>query len=438
MIVIGVDAHKRSHTFVAVDAVGRKLGEKRCDATTDGHLEALRWAHTHGSDADLVWGIEDCLQVAGRLQRDLRQAGQKVVRVPTRLTARVRASARTRGKSDPIDALAVARAVLREPDLPVEDPDPASRELKLLVDRRNTLIEQRSAAICRLLWRIHELDPTHITTRPALDTKKRRNELTEWLAGQPGIVAELARDELDDITRASDTVALLTRRIGSRVRELAPGLLTLQGCGELSAASIIAETAGVRRFTSEAAFARHAGVAPIPHWSGDSVFVHRARTGNRQLNKALHRIAITQIRRGGPGRDYFEKRVASGDSPAKARRCLKRRLARVVFTRLTHEASTSCVDAGAARASVVVNEPLSPRRSTPPAAPEPELQETYVSAFERLRQGVDAWEAALGVGINAAQTQPSPRTRVPVQRTQQKVTDRRPASGATTKSGALR
>ena len=76
MIVIGVDAHKRSHTFVAVDAVGRKLGEKRCDATTDGHLEALRWAHTHGSDADLVWGIEDCLQVAGRLRRDLRQAGR--------------------------------------------------------------------------------------------------------------------------------------------------------------------------------------------------------------------------------------------------------------------------------------------------------------------------------------------------------------------------
>jgi transposase len=150
MIVIGADAHKRNHTFVAVDEVGRRLGEKRVDATPDGHLAALRWARIQFGN-DLVWGVEDCRQVSARLQADLRGAGQRVVRVPPRLTARVRASARTRGKSDPIDALAAARVVLREPDLPTECPDPTARELKLLVDRREDLIGQRSATINRLL-----------------------------------------------------------------------------------------------------------------------------------------------------------------------------------------------------------------------------------------------------------------------------------------------
>jgi transposase len=103
-------------------------------------------------------GIEDCRNLSGRLERELLDAGQQVVRVPPHLMAYTRASARTRGKSDAIDALAVARAVLREPNLPVASHDEVSREVKLLVDRRGDLVSHRSAIICRLLWRVHELD----------------------------------------------------------------------------------------------------------------------------------------------------------------------------------------------------------------------------------------------------------------------------------------
>jgi transposase len=334
MVVVGADVHKRTHTFVAVDAVGKKLGEKVVRATGWGHGQALRWARERFG-AEVVWAIEDCRHLSARLERDLLTASQKVVRVPPKLMAQTRASARTRGKSDPIDALAVARAFLREPELPIASHDEVSRELKLLVDRREDVVAQRTSTINRLLWRVHELDPARAPKPRSLDLAKHRRLLGEWLNTQPGLVAELARDELADITRLTDTIDTLTKRIGERVRPIAPALLALPGCGELTAAKIVGEAAGVTRFKSEAAFARHAGVAPIPVWSGNTAGrVRMTRSGNRQLNAALHRIAVTQIRLDGLGQTYYRKRIHAGDSTTEALRCLKRRLARVVFHNL--------------------------------------------------------------------------------------------------------
>jgi transposase len=334
MVVVGADVHKRTHTFVAVDGVGKKLGEKVVSATCSGHHQALRWARERFG-AEVVWAIEDCRHLSARLERDLLTAGQKVVRVPSKLMAQTRASARTRGKSDPIDALAVARAFLREPDLPVASHDEVSRELKLLVDRREHLVGQRTSTINRLLWRVHELDPEHAPKPRSLHLPKHRTLLSQWLATQRGLIAELARDELADITRLSETIDALAKRIGERVRKVAPALLALPGCAELTAAKLVGEAAGVARFKSEAAFARHAGVAPIPVWSGNTAGrVRMTRSGNRQINAALHRIAITQARLPGMGQAYYHKRIASGASTTEALRCLKRRLARVVFHHL--------------------------------------------------------------------------------------------------------
>ncbi|MDA2895515.1 IS110 family transposase [Mycolicibacterium sp. BiH015] len=334
MVVVGADVHKRTHTFVAVDEVGRKLGEKVVPATTAGHHDAVVWVRTQFG-SDVRWGIEDCRHLSARLERDLLTCGQQVVRVPPKLMAQTRACARTRGKSDPIDALAVARAVLREPDLPVASHDEVSRELKLLVDRREDLVGQRTSTINRLLWRVHELDPAHAPKAGSLDRAKHRQLLGAWLATQPGLVAELARDELADITRLTEQINALAARIGDRVRLAAPALLSMPGCGELTAAKIVGEAAGITRFKSEAAFARHSGVAPIPVWSGNTRGrVRMTRSGNRQLNAALHRIAVTQIRLDGLGRTYYRHRLAEGDSTTEALRCLKRRLARVAFGHL--------------------------------------------------------------------------------------------------------
>lgn len=339
MVIVGVDAHKGTHTFVAIDEVGRKLGEKTCQATSDGHAEVLRWARQKFG-RDLRWGIEDCRQVTARLEHDLLASKENVVRVPTRLMSRARSKLRERGKSDAIDALAVARATLSEPDLPIAFHDDDSWEMQLLVGRREDLVRQRTALINRFLWRVHWLAPE----RPSqsLQTTKSRLELHDWLRGESGLVADLARDELCDIDRLTTEINDLAKRIGVRIRAIAPRLLDVPGCGELSAAKIVAEAAGVHRFRSESAWASYIGVAPKPHWSAGqkSVPFRVGRWGNRQLNMAVHRIAVTQIRYEGQGRDYFQRRLAEeGNSRTFALRCLKRQVAKAVYRAMVEDQS---------------------------------------------------------------------------------------------------
>lgn len=341
MVVVGADVHKRTHTFVAVDEVGRQLGHKTVPATTAGHHDALRWARGRFG-RDLRWAIEDCRHLSARLERDLLASGEAVVRVPPKMMAEQRRVARTRGKSDPIDALAVARAAQREPNLPVASHDEQSRELKLLVDRREDLVKHRTATINRLLWRVHEIDPGLAPPKASLDRGVRQQQLAQRLTGLPGIVAELARDELDDVIELTARINELERRITGLVQQAAPTLLAMPGVGALTAAKLVGETAGIARFKSEAAFARHAGIAPIPVWSGNTAGrVRLTRSGNRQLNAAIHRIAVTQIRMDGLGKIYYEKKKAEGMSTPEALRCLKRRLARIVFNHLTTDQATA-------------------------------------------------------------------------------------------------
>jgi transposase len=344
MVVVGADVHKRTHTFVAVDEVGKKLGQLTVKADGNGHDKAICWASREFGE-DLTWGIEDCRHLSARLEIDLLDAGHRVVRVPAKLMAQTRASARTRGTSDPIDALAVARAVLREPDLPVASHDEASRELKMLVDRREDLVAERTRMINRLRWHLHRLDPADPVADPpikSLNRAKTRAELADWLLDKQGIDARMAREVLADIDRTTPVINALEKEIAGLVKDVAPTLLQLPGCGALTAAKIVGETAGIARFTHEAKYAMHAGVCPIPVWSGNTAGrVRMTRAGNRQLNAALHRIAVTQIRLNGLGRAYYDKRLSTGDSTTEALRCLKRRLARIVFNTLKTDHQTN-------------------------------------------------------------------------------------------------
>lgn len=336
MVVVGADVHKSTHTFVAVDEVGRKLGQVTVKATSEGHLKALAWARCEFGD-ELTWAIEDCRHLSARLERDLLTAGQAVVRVPPKMMAQTRASARTRGKSDPIDALAVARAFLREPELPVASHDEVSREAKLLTDRRDALVRTRTARVNSLLWRVHELDPEHAPKPRSLDRAKHQQALKAWLLTLEGVVARLALEELEEIIDLTARIKAKEKELAALAARHAPSLTAMPGCAGLTAAKLLGESAGITRFTGEAAFARHAGVAPIPVWSGRTDGrVRMTRSGNRQLNCALHRIAVTQIRlKGSLGRAYYEKKKAQGMSNREALRCLKRRLARTVFNHLT-------------------------------------------------------------------------------------------------------
>jgi transposase len=328
--VIGVDVHKRTHTFVAVDQNGRELGKKTVPATSGGHASALNWARSSYL-GDRLWGVEDVRPLSTLLELELLDANEPVVRVPPKLTARQRVTARTFGKSDSIDALAVARAVLREPDLPIARHDLASRELKLLVNRRDDLVTIRTETYNRLLGRLHELDPEKRPATASLRYACNRQAVIVQLDNRSGTLASIARDEVHDLTRLTEEIQALAGRIETTVRQVAPSLLLVPGCGPLTAAKIVGETADVARFSNEARFASYAGLAPIPQWSGNSRTCRTPRHGNRQLNRALHTIALTQIRKNGAGENYYRRRVAEGDSHAKAMRCLKRILSRVVY-----------------------------------------------------------------------------------------------------------
>jgi transposase len=327
MIVLGVDLHKWSHTAVAVDEHGRKLAERTVEATDAGHLELRRWA---GQWAERRWALEDGRHLSRRLEADLLRAGEDVVRVPPKLMAGARRSAREPGKSDPIDALAVARAALREPDLPTARLEGEAREIRLLVDRREDLVAERTREAQRLRW--HLLDLGLPEPPPAsLDRAVVRARLDRALATRAELVARLAREILARIGELCAAIRSLETEIEGRIRPLAPTLLRLAGCGPLTAAKIVGETGGIARFRSRAAFARHTGTAPIPVWSGNRVRHRLSRGGNRQLNCALHRIAVTQVRLGGPGRAYLERRLRAGDTKTEAYRALRRRLSDEVF-----------------------------------------------------------------------------------------------------------
>jgi transposase len=330
MMVIGIDAHKRSHTAVTVDDMGRQQSMKTVGTTTHDHLRLLQWAARF--DGDRLWAIEDCRHMTRRLERDLIAAGESVVRVPPKLMAHIRDSARTYGKSDPIDALAVARAALREPDLPVARLDGVERELRLLVDHREDLVAERTRIISRLRWHLHELDPgwtppTKINRTSAFDT------VAAHLAscGERTLVRRLALRLVEHLQVLTIEIDELTTEITERVATVGPSLLAIVGCGALTAAKIIGETAQVSRFRSKDAFARLNGTAPLPVWSSNQQRHRLSRTGNRQLNAALHRIAMTQARMHPPARELLERRKLNGDGGMEALRVLKWRLSDVVY-----------------------------------------------------------------------------------------------------------
>ena len=310
MVTIGADLHKRSHTVVAVDERGRRLAERTASATPAGHLTLLRWARERFPERH--WALEDCRHLSRGFERDLLAAGETVVRVPPKLMAGMRRSGREPGKSDPIDALATARVALREPDLPVARLDGVERDLRLLVDHREDLVAERTRIESRLRRHLHELMPGDEPPARGLDRKHVLASLATKLDPLEGTVARIARELLERVHELTTTIDALEREITVLVRVQAPTLLALTGC----------------------AFARHNGSAPVPVWSGNQPRHRLSRGGNRQLNAALHRIAVTQLQRPGPGRDYLEKRMAAGDTKTEAIRALRRRISDAVFRRM--------------------------------------------------------------------------------------------------------
>lgn len=331
MMVIGVDPHKQTHTAAAVDGrTAELLDDVTVRAREEGHERLLAWARS--LDSERTWAIEDCRHVSGGLERFLLRSGERVVRVPSKLMAGARRSQREFGKSDPIDATAVARAALGEPDLPTARSSGPEREIALLLDHREDLVAERTRIQQRLRWHLHDAAPSLEIPARTLDQPTTLKRLAGRLARQQQTTqVRICRELVRRCSELSRRASELEAELRELVRREAPQLLALAGCGTLTAAELVAEVAGPERFESDSKLAKLAGVAPLDASSGKQQRHRLSRSGNRQLNLAFHRIAVTQARVHAPAREYLARRQAEGKE---ALRALKRHLVRVVLRAL--------------------------------------------------------------------------------------------------------
>jgi len=333
MIVLGADTHKSSHTIAAVaSGTGELLGEKTIAVGARGFEALLGWAR--GLEGERVWAMEDCRHVSGALERFLIARGERVVRVSTRLMATARRSSRQRGKSDHIDAIAVARAAVAEgvDSLPTAALAGPELDVRLLVDHRERLVHARVALNNTLQWNLHDLWPELTLPTRGLFSKTWSTRIARRLArAEQTMRVRIARDELRRLRELTQTIDALHSELADLVASIAPQLLVEPGCGPLTAAKLIGEIAGAGRFASDAKLARAAGVAPVPVSSGKTDRHRLDRGGNRQINTAIHRIAVTRARCDPRTKAYIARKKTEGKTNREAIRCLKRHIIRRIW-----------------------------------------------------------------------------------------------------------
>lgn len=336
MITIGVDPHKQSHTAEAIDGCETVQAQVRVLADRRQVEHLVAWAAPFPQRR---WGVEGANGVGRLLAQQLVAAGEVVVDVPATLAARVRVLGSGRSdKTDEHDAAAVAVAALRHPGLRVVTAEDDTAVLHLLSERRAQLVAARTQALCRLHSLLRSLVPGG--AKRSLSS----GQAALVLRGIRPVTAidverkALGRDLLAEARQIEARIKTLDARIVIAVRASGSSLTEIPGVGPVLAAKIIGIVGDIDRFPTRARFAAYAGVSPVEASSGAHVRHRLNRRGNRQLNYAIHMIAVTQRAHAGPGRDYFERKLAEGKSPAEARRCLKRQVANVVYRHLCADA----------------------------------------------------------------------------------------------------
>jgi transposase len=337
-VAIGVDSHKSSLAAAAVDLLGRVLAAQEFPNSAEGHEAFLAWAR--GCSPQRRIGIECSLSYGAALSRHLLEQGEDVREVPTSLSARQRRRRRSQGKSDPVDAVAIARVVAAEEVLPTAGRQALLSDLRLLVDYRDQLVRARTQEGNRAHADLVVIRPGYGTKVPNLRAKKYMSQARALLRRDRSVRAELLRRRLSELCRLDRQVAEMDRRIGVAVEATGTTLTEIPGVGPFIAAKILGEVGDPSRIRSKAAFAVLSGTAPLPASSGKTQRHRLNRSGNRQLNWALHYIALVQCRISPEAQTYMARQREAGKSYKEAIRCLKRQLSNVVYRHLLANVST--------------------------------------------------------------------------------------------------
>jgi transposase len=327
LVIIGVDPHKRTHTASVVETgTDKVLATLQIDASLAGYRRLLKWA---SGFEQRRWAVENARGLGRHLAQWLVAREEVVDDVPSTATARVRELSRGgRRKNDVIDAAAAASVAALRGDANPVVADDLTTVLALLDERRDNMVTQRTRLINQLHALLRDLLPGGAPT--ALTAVDASRLLTGVRPAGPVEAARkhLARDLVAEIRDTDQRLKTLTAQIADTLDAHGTRLRDVAGIGPVIAGRLLGRTRRAGRFRSASAFASYAGVAPIEVASGDHARHRLPRGGDRQLNLALHIVALTQVRmRESTGRAYYDTKVAADKSHNEAMRCLKRRLA---------------------------------------------------------------------------------------------------------------
>ena len=335
-VIIGVDPHKLSATIEILDERESVLGSGRFTTDKAGFAAMRKYVKQW---PEREWAVEGSLGVGRPLAQRLLEAGERVVDVPAKLAARARLLDTGHGrKTDAHDAHSVAVAAVRAKDLRVLAPDAQLEALRMLVDHRDQLSNQRVATVNRLQRLLAELTPgkakkdiTALQAKAILASVRPRD-----IAGKAR--RRIAADELAAWVAINKKVKELTLEIKAIVKERGSNLMDLNGVGPVVAARVLADVGDVARFADRNRFASWTGTAPLDASSGDHTRHRLSRAGNRRMNRMLHIVATTQLRYDTEGRAYYRRKLAAGKTRMEAMRCLKRRISDAVYRQLIADA----------------------------------------------------------------------------------------------------
>jgi transposase len=335
-VVIGMDPHKRSATIEVMATDERVLGGGRYGTDAAGYAAMLagvrRWPQR-------TWAIEGCQGIGRHLAGRLVAAGEQVVDVPPKLSARTRVFSAGQGrKTDAIDAHSVALAATRMTGLRRVTDDARLAVLRVLADRRRALGEDHTRMISQLHQLLLELIPGG--AKKALSAAQAKALLARVRPRDPAGRARrrVAAELISDLERIHQRKKAADKELTAALTATATTLTSLDGIGPSGAARLLVEAGDITRFPTRAHFASWNGTAPIDASSGDHVRHRLSRAGNRQINRVLHIMAVVQLRHPTKGRAYYDRKVAAGKTPMEAMRALKRRLSDVVYRQMIADA----------------------------------------------------------------------------------------------------
>jgi transposase len=335
VITIGIDPHKSSVTAVALDPTAQFAASIRLEVTGTAVERLQEWARQWDQRR---WAVEGAAGLGRGVAQGLAAVGEAVVDVPAQLAARARLlNTGHARKSDPIDAASVATVALHNTQLHRVHPEDGSVVLRLLSERRDDLAGERTRTANRLHALLRDLVPggakRNLTAAAAAGLLRTIRPVTRTDVQRK----RLARDLVTDLRRLDTAIERNAAEIDEAVSAHGTTLTEIRGVGPVLAAKILGHTSAVARFPTRHHYASYCGTAPIEASSGDRRRHRLSRAGNRQLNRALHSVAVCQIRTSGPGRDFYQRKLSEAKTPAEARRALKRRLSDAIYRRIIRD-----------------------------------------------------------------------------------------------------